>query len=370
MHRSTAKKTKAPGMFLATGMDVKKSKKIGLPPGTLVHVGKEFIEKSRISVIDYDETSYTEREIENISDLAPFRESRTTTWINVDGIHDVATIEELGGLFHLHPLVLEDIVNATQRPKIEDGGDYVFIVLKLLDYSQELDEIALRQLSLVLGPTVLLSFQEEEGDLFNPVKERLKGNNVRIRKSGADYLAYCVIDTVVDNYFAILEKLAEKMEALEEELVKNPDRETLQGIHRLKTDMIYLRRSIWPLREVVNTLGRGESALIQDSTLPYLRDVYDHTIHAIDTMETFRDIVSGMLDIYLSSVSNRLNEIMKVLTIIATIFIPLTFLSGWYGMNFKDMPELTWRWGYPMVIGIALAVATIMLVYFKRKKWL
>ena len=202
------------------------------------------------------------------------------------------------------------------------------------------------------------------------MRERLKGGNVRIRKSGADYLAYCLIDTVVDNYFAILEKLSEKMEVLEEELVKNPGRETLQGIHRMKTDMIYLRRSIWPLREVVNTLGRGESALIKDSTLPYLRDVYDHTIHAIDTLETFRDIVSGMLDIYLSSVSNRLNEIMKVLTIIATIFIPLTFLSGWYGMNFKDMPELAWRWGYPMVICIALTVAAIMLIYFKRKKWL
>ena len=370
MRRSTAKKAKAASRILATRLEGKRSKKIGLPPGTLVHVGEEFIEKSKISVIDYDETSCQEKEITNVSDLTPFKDSRTTTWINVDGIHDVTSVEALGELFHLHPLVLEDIVNATQRPKIEDAGDYLFIVLKVLDYNEESDEIALRQLSLVLGPTVLLSFQEREGDLFNPVKERLKGGNVRIRKGGADYLAYSLIDTVVDNYFAILEKLSEKMEVMEEELVKNPGRETLQGIHRMKTDMIYLRRSIWPLREVVNTLGRGESALIKDSTLPYLRDVYDHTIHAIDTLETFRDIVSGMLDIYLSSVSYKLNEIMKVLTIIATIFIPLTFLSGWYGMNFKDMPELAWRWGYPMVIGIALTMATTMLIYFWRKNWL
>jgi magnesium transporter len=370
MRRSTAKKAKAARRILATRLEGKRSKKIGLPPGTLVHVGEEFIEKSKISVIDYDETSCREKEIMNVSDLAPFKDGRTTTWINVDGIHDVTSVEALGELFHLHPLVLEDIVNATQRPKIEDAGDYLFIVLKVLDYNEESDEITLTQLSLVLGSEVLLSFQERQGDLFNPVRERLKGGNVRIRKSGADYLAYSLIDTVVDNYFAILEKLSEKMEVLEEELVKNPGRETLQGIHRMKTDMIYLRRSIWPLREVVNTLGRGESALIKDSTLPYLRDVYDHTIHAVDTLETFRDIVSGMLDIYLSSVSNRLNEIMKVLTIIATIFIPLTFLSGWYGMNFKDMPELAWRWGYPMVIGIALAVATTMLIYFWRKKWL
>ncbi len=370
MRRSDTKKAKPTRRFLVTRPARKKSKKAGLPPGTLVHVGEEFTEKSAISVIDYDETSCSEREITDISDLGPFRESRTTAWINVDGIHDVSTIEALGNLFHLHPLVLEDIVNATQRPKIEDEGDYLFIVLNVLDYSEEFDEITLRQLSLILGPTFLLSFQEKEGDLFKPVKERLKGDNIRIRKSGADYLAYCLIDTVVDNYFAILEKLSEKMEVLEEELVTNPGRETLQGIHRLKTDMIYLRRSIWPLREVINTMGRGESPLIKDSSLPYLRDVYDHTIHAIDTMETFRDIVSGMLDIYLSSVSARLNEIMKVLTIIATIFIPLTFLSGWYGMNFKDMPELTWRWGYPMVIGIAIAMATTMLVYFRRKKWL
>jgi magnesium transporter len=351
-------------------MGLKRSKKIGLPPGTLVHVGEKHVDKVKISVIDYSQTSFQQKEITNISELEPFKESQTTSWINVEGINDVTAVEAIGGLFHLHPLVLEDIVNATQRPKIEDAEDYLFIVLKVLYYSEESDEMALRQLSLVLGPTFLLTFQEGPGTLFDSVKERLKDGNVRIRKSGPDYLAYCLIDTVVDNYFAVLEKLAEKIEALEEDVVTDPSRQTLQEIHGLKTDMIYLRKSIWPLREVVNTLGRGESALIKDATLPYLRDVYDHTIHAIDTMETLRDIISGTLDIYLSSVNNRLNEIMKVLTIIATIFMPLTFLSGWYGMNFKDMPELAWRWGYPMVIGIAIIMATGMFVYFKRKNWL
>ena len=370
MHKSTARRAGATNRALSAHIRAKRSKKIGLPPGTLVHVGEKLTEKVRISVIDYDETSCREKEVTHISDLATVRETQTTTWINVDGIHDLTSIEALGGLFHLHPLVLEDIVNATQRPKIDDAGDYFFIVLKILDYSDESDEITPRQLTLILGSTVLISFQEKEGDLFNAVKDRIKAGNSRVRKSGPDYLAYCLIDTVVDNYFAVLDKLSERIELLEEELVTDPGRETLQAIHKLKTDTIYLRRSIWPLREVINVLERGESALIKDSTQPYLKDVYDHTIHAIDTTETFRDIVSGMLDIYLSSVSNRLNEIMKVLTIIATIFIPLSFLCGWYGMNFKDMPEYSWRWGYPMVIGIALAMAASMLIYFRRKNWL
>ncbi len=370
MRKSTARRARAANRSSAARISAKRSKKIGLPPGTLVHVGEKFGEKVRVSVIDYDETSCRQREVTNISDLAPFRDSPATTWINIDGIHDMATIEAIGGLFHLHPLVLEDIVNATQRPKIDEAGDYVFMVLRVLDYCEESDEITCRQLSLILGSTFLLSFQEEAGDLFNPVKERIKGGSGRVRKNGPDYLTYCLIDTVVDNYFAILDKLSEKIELLEEEVVTNPGRETLQAIHKLKTDMVYLRKSIWPLREVINVLGREDSALIKDSTQPYLKDVYDHTIHAIDTTETFRDIVSGMLDIYLSSVSNRLNEIMKVLTIIATIFIPLSFLCGWYGMNFKNMPEYGWRWGYPMVIGIALAIVASMLIYFRRKNWL
>jgi magnesium transporter len=251
---------------------------------------------------------------------------------------------------------------------VEDCGEYVFVVLKML--SSDRNKITSEQISIVLGPDFVVSFQEREGDVFNPIRERIRIGRGRIRKMGADYLAYALLDSVVDNYFIFLEKLGDKIEFLEEELVTNPTTETLQTIHDLKTEMVFLRKSVWPLREIISGLERGESALIQESTEIYLRDVYDHTIQVIDTVETFRDMVSGMLDIYLSSVSNRMNEVMKVLTIIATIFIPLTLIAGIYGMNFQYMPELGWRWGYPMVWLIMLVIGALMLVYFRRERWL
>ncbi len=230
-------------------------------------------------------------------------------------------------------------------------------------------EIKAEQISLILGSNFIISFQEREGDVFNHVRERIKKGKGRIRRMGADYLAYALLDAIVDSYFAILEKFGETIEMMQEELVTNPAPETLQKIHTLKREMIFLRKSVWPLREVVNSLTRGEASLIHESTGIYLRDVYDHTIQVIDTIETFRDMVSGMLDIYLSSVSNKMNEVMKVLTIIATIFIPLTFVAGIYGMNFKSMPELEWRWGYLMVWVVMIIVFSVMVIYFKRKKW-
>jgi len=292
------------------------------------------------------------------------------TWINVDGIHQVEILERLGEYFGLHPLVVEDILNTDQRPKVEDFGDYIFIVLKMFYYDDSADEIVTEQISLTLGPTLVISFQEREGDVFNPIRERIRSEKGRIRKMGADYLAYVLVDSIVDSYFIILEKLGEKIEDLEEELVTDPRPETLQTIHNLKREMIFLRKSVWPLREVVSGLERGESPLIQESTGIYLRDVYDHTIQVIDTVETIRDMLSGMLDIYLSSVSNRMNEVMKVLTIIATIFIPLTLIAGIYGMNFRYMPELEWPWAYPMLWLIMLAIGVLMLIYFRRKRWL
>ncbi len=287
----------------------------------------------------------------------------------MEGLHDLEIVEAIGKRFHLHPLVLEDLVNATQRPKMEDAGDYLFFVLKMLHYTEETAEMGSEQIGLVLGHNFLLTFRETQGNEFDEVRERIRSGKGRARKAGPDYLAYCLVDTVVDDYFVILEKLAEKIEILEEELVTSPTTDTLDVIHHLKTDMIFLRRTIWPLREIVNRLVVSDGALIKDTTLPYWRDVYDHTIHAIDTMETYRDVLSGMLDIYLSGISNRLNEIMKVLTLIATIFIPLTFMTGWYGMNFKKMPELEWQWGYPTFIALAGAVVTMMLIFFKRKNW-
>jgi len=292
------------------------------------------------------------------------------TWINVDGLHQLGVLESVGDRLGLHPLVLEDILNTGQRPKMEDFGGYIYIVFKMF-YSNEMnDEIVEEQISLILGPAFVISFQERRGDVFDALRERIRSDRGRIRKMGADYLTYALLDSVVDNYFVVLEKLGEKMEFLEEELVTHPTTETLQVIHNLKREMAFLRKSVWPLREIVSGLERGESALIQESTGLYLRDVYDHTIQVIDTVETFRDMLSGMLDIYLSSVSNRMNEVMKVLTIIATIFIPLTLIVGIYGMNFQHMPELGWRWGYPLVWLVMLTIGGLMLVYFKRKRWL
>ena len=351
----------------------RRSDKAGMPPGSLVHIGTRGPEKVTISVIDYTEAEFQQSDVADVQDLAPYLRSGSNTWICVRGLHQTEIIEAVGRLFKVHPLFLEDVVNTSQRPKIEDAGDYLFIVLKTLyrdSHDKKKESIIADQLSLVLGPNFLLSFEERKGSLFDPVIERLRAGKGRIRKAGTDYLAYAVIDAVVDNYFVLLEKLADKIEFLEEDVVTNATPDLLRIIHKLKTDMIFLRRSVWPLREVINRLAVGESPLIKEPTRPYFRDVYDHTIHVIDTLETFRDIVSGMLDIYLSSVSNKLNEIMKVLTIIATMFIPLTFLVGWYGMNFKNMPELEWRWGYPMVMVISVCTVVGLLLFFRRKRWL
>lgn len=352
------------------------SEKFGLPPGTIVHIGDKRTETVKITVIDYDKDHFQVKEISNIEDVFPFRDSPTITWINIDGIHDVTIIESLGIHFNIHPLVLEDILHTTQRPKIEDFEDYIYVVLRMFYYdgiTNELDndsEIISEQVSLVLGRNFVISFQEAGGDTFDPVRMRIKNSKGRIREMGTDYLAYSLIDSIVDNYFVILEKLGERIELLEDELLDNPTPDTLEELHVLRNEMIFLRKSAWPLREVSNNLLRGESPLLTKSTQIYIKDVYDHTIQVIDTIETYRDMLSGMLDIYLSSISNRMNEVMKVLTIIATIFIPLTFLAGVYGMNFKYMPELSWKWGYPLVWCIMASVGISMYFYFRKKKWL
>ncbi|MBL8149109.1 MAG: magnesium/cobalt transporter CorA, partial [Blastocatellia bacterium] len=295
---------------------------------------------------------------------------RSNVWIDIDSVHQISTVEAMGEYFHIHPLVLEDITNTDQRPKMEELEDYIYISLNMLSYDENRREIISEQVSLLIYQGLLISFQEGiEGDLFDPIRERLRHNKGKVRKLGADYLAYSLIDSIVDNYFVILEKIGEKIEILEEELVENPTSETLQNLHRMKREMLFLRKSVWPLREVIAAMQRSESELIGSTTKVYLRDLYDHTIQVIDTMETFRDMLSGMLDIYLSSISNRLNNVMKVLTIIATIFMPLTFIAGIYGMNFKYMPELEWKYGYAMSLSIMAVTAFIMVIYFKKKDW-
>ena len=348
----------------------KVSKKAGLVPGTLVFVGEKKAEKVKITIIDYDETHFEEKEARTVEECFPFKETPTVTWINIAGLHEAEVIEKIGKRFDMHPLLLEDILHTEQRPKMEDFGGYVFIVLKMLQFNKERKEIEAEQVSLVLGSNFVISFQEQEGDVFNPVRERIKNAKGRIRKAGADYLTYALLDAIVDNYFIIMENLGENIEELEEELAIDPSPKTLHTIRILKREMISLRKSIWPLREVISALQRGESPLIQQSTNIYLKDVYDHTIQVIDTVESFRDMVSGMLDIYLSSISNKMNEVMKVLTIFAAIFIPLTFVAGIYGMNFEFMPELEWRMGYFTALAVMGGIAGGLLIHFKRKKWM
>jgi magnesium transporter len=348
----------------------KKRRSVGLAPGTLIHVGKKKIEKVWIRVIDYNESNLQELEIDQVEASFPFKETPTVTWLNIDGLHEVEVIEKIGKHFDLHPLLLEDILHTKQRPKFEDHGEYFFVVLKMLHYHEEENRLEVEQASFIVGKNFVISFQERVGDFFEAVRERLRNAKGRIRKNGPDYLIYALIDAIVDSYFIILEKLGERIEALEEQLLENATPESLQAIQNLKRSMIFLRKSVWPLREVISGLQRGESKLIKKSTQIFLRDIYDHTIQVIDTVESYRDMISGMHDLYLSNVSNKMNEIMKVLTIMATIFIPLTFIAGIYGMNFEYMPELKSHWGYFIVWFVMIVIGAGMVIFFKRKKWL
>jgi len=348
----------------------RRSKKRGMPPGSLVYLGEQKDEKVKIRIMDYDVESVREKQFESAKECAPFKDEPTTTWINVDGIHQKEILESLGESYDLHPLTLEDIMNTSQRPKSEDFDHYVYIVLKMIYLNQKDFDLDAEQISLILGKNFVITFQEKEGDVFDLVRQRIKGGKARVRKMGADYLAYALIDAIVDNYFSILEYFDERIDELEEELLDSSTTDLLSRIHSTKREVIFLRKAVWPLREVVSLLERGESPLFQKQTLTYLRDVYDHTIQVVDTVDTFREMMSGMHDLYLSNVSNKMNEIMKILTIIATLFIPMTFIAGVYGMNFENMPEVHWKWGYPFAWVIMIIMAVLMILYFKRKKWL
>jgi magnesium transporter len=352
------------------GIREKLSKTAGLPPGMPVHVGEKKLEEARITVIDYDEKGSEIKEVGSVKECLDYRDRPTVTWINVDGLHNVGLIEELCGQFGIHPLVIEDIVNTEQRPKTEVFDDYIFSVLKMSTYNVEAGAVETEQVSIVFGEKFVLTFQERRGDIFDPLRARIENGKGLVRRQGADFLAYALLDAVVDSHFVLLEKIGEEVEAMEDELIANPSPQMLQGIYSLRTGMITLRKSVWPLREIISGLQRSGTALIKATTDIYMRDLYDHTIQVIDTVETLRDLVAGMLDIYLSSVSNRMNEVMKVLTVFASIFIPLTFIAGVYGMNFKYMPELSWRWGYFGILSFMLVVGVVLLFYFRSKRWL
>ncbi|MFH1700729.1 MAG: magnesium/cobalt transporter CorA [Candidatus Zixiibacteriota bacterium] len=352
------------------------SKKLGLKPGSVVYVGKERTEDVHIDIIDYTDSEYSEKRVATVEECFLYKESSTLTWINVDGIHDAELVEKLGQHYGMHPLVLEDVVNTGQRPKIEDAEDHIFIVMKMLYHDVKNSEIKAEQVSILFGKHWVITFQETGEDVFDTVRQHIKKTIPRVRLMTADYLAYALVDAVVDYYFIALERLSEEIEVLDDAVSDNPKPGHLNNIRDFKKQLIFMRKSVWPLREVVGGVERSDSKLIQESTGPYLRDLYEHTIQVIDTVETFRDMVSGLLDLYHTGIANRMNDIMKVLTIIATVFIPLGFLAGVYGMNFDtgasalNLPELGFRYGYPLFWAVVVVIAGSLLLFFRRKNWL
>jgi len=346
-----------------------RSEKKGLPPGSLVHIGEVKAADISISVLDYSAT-FVESKPSTPEGCKDYRTPDTTSWINIDGLHKVDELQTIGNAFNLHPLVMADIVNTDQRPKCEFYDDYIYLVLKMIRWNREENRIDSEQISLVIGEGWVLSFQERPGDVFDPVRDRIKQAKGKIRQRKSDYLGYALFDEIVDNYYVVLEGLGDTIEELEEEILNRPSQDSIEQLHALKREILFLRKAVWPLREMAQSLEREDHILISDVVRPYLRDVYDHTIHIIEIIDSYRDLLSGLLDLYMTTISNTMNNVMKVLTIIATIFIPITFVAGIYGMNFKYMPELEFEHGYFYALGLMGAITMVMIVYFHRKRWL
>ncbi len=346
----------------------KRSKKTGLSPGTLIHIGEKRGEAINIALFTYSGQQCDERVVTDPGVLHP-PVDETVMWVNIGGVHKADVLEVFGKQFGLHPLLLEDIANTDQRPKLDDYETYLFLVMKMLAVNK-CGDICVEQVSFVIGRNYVLSFQEIETDVFEPVRGHLRAGKGRLRHNGSDYLLYALVDAVVDQYFSVLEMLGEKIESLQERVVADPKPETLHDIHALKRQLLFVRRAVWPLREAISNLSRSDSPYLHDATTVFFRDVHDHVVQIVDTIETLREMVSASLDIYLSSVSYRLNAVMRVLTVITTIFMPLSFIAGIYGMNFEHMPELNWEWGYPVVLGVMGVVAAGMLIGFRRRKWI
>lgn len=348
----------------------RRSRKAGLPPGTLVPIGETRSGPISITLIQYNGDTHQERTLHSLQEIPALLSDNVVTWVNLSGLNDLSLIETLGAQFQLHPLVLEDIVNTDQRPKWDAYETYAFLVAKALVYTIPTRQLATEQISIVFGQGFVLTFQENGGDPFGPVRERLRTGRGRLRVQRSDYLVYTLMDAIVDNYFGVLEGISEVTEQVEEQLLADPKPEVLKDLYRLRRSILFVRRAVWPLREVIGTLQRGHSQLVTEFTRTYLADVYDHTIQVIDAVEALRDLIAGMLELYLSSASNRMTAVMKVLTVITTIFMPLTFIAGIYGMNFEYMPELKSPWGYPLTLMTMLGIAVGMLWYFHRKRWL
>ncbi|MBO6879691.1 MULTISPECIES: magnesium/cobalt transporter CorA [Winogradskyella] len=345
-------------------------KHIGQVPGTLVYTGKKSDKDFQVECFDYTKDDIEETILLNIEDAVNYKDTDSVTWINVDGLQHTDKIEDIGKQYDLHPLVLEDIVNTTQRPKIDEYEDYLFVVLKMLYYDVN-EEIVIEQVSFVLGKNYVLTFQEAEGDVFGTIRERLRYANGRIRGLKSDYLLYALIDAVVDNYFSIIETLGNKIEDLETELFTGHAREDVNiEVQQLKREILKVRRAIFPLREIINRIEKGEHPLIFKRTITYYRDIYDHLIQVSENIDIYREMIWSLMDMYMTTISNKMNEVMKVLTIMSSIFIPLSFLAGLYGMNFEYIPELKYRYGYFVLLGVMFTIFIGLLIYFKRKKWL
>jgi len=346
------------------------SKKAGLPPGSLVHVGALKSDETITSLIDYNAETFTEKECETIEECFECKSTSNVSWINIDGLHDTNIIEKLGKHFQMHPLLIEDILNTTRRPKVEEFDNCVLVTIKMLGISEDGKSIISEQVSFVLGDKWLVSFQEVPGDIFDNLRQRIRESKGLIRQHGVDYLLYRLVDTVVDNYFIVAEHFNEVTEALEERVLKSPDQESSQSIQEVKKALRSFRKAVSPLREAIISLQKEHSDFIHAATIRYLRDVYEHVIHVNESIEAQREILASVLDLYHSGISNKMNQVIQVLTIISTIFIPLTFIAGIYGMNFDDMPELHWEHGYLAVWIVMIVLIVLMVIYFRRKKWL
>ena len=348
----------------------KKDETIGQVPGELVFVGEQKVAEATVRVIDYDQKKLSDQQLSDNKDGLAYKDTATVTWININGLHDTNLIHDLGRGFGLHALVLEDIVNTGQRPRMEEYDNYLFFVLKMMRYDEETRKVRSEQLSMVLGKTFLLTFQEQPGDVFEPIRERIRKQKGRIRRVGIDYLAYALLDTIIDNYLLIIERMGEEIEEIENQILDNPTQEVLSAINAYKREMNYLRKTIRPAREFILQLSRLDSELIQETSLPFFKDLLDLANQSVDVIDSYREMLSDHLNIYDSRVSNRLNEIMKVLTIFSAIFIPLTFIAGIYGTNFDNVPELHFRYSYFIMWGVMVIVVLFMLRFFRRKKWL
>ncbi len=342
----------------------------GLVPGSAVFIGNKKVDEIRIRVIDYDKSTLHEDELRNISDGTEFKEKNTVTWINIDGLHDSELMKEIAETFDLHPLLIEDIMNTDQRPKLQESDNNLFLVLKMLRYDETNQTILAEQLSLVIGKTFLLTFQEQPGDVFEPVRERIRKQKGRIRATSIDYLAYALLDTVVDNYIYIIERFGEKIEDMEELVLGNPEPGVMEQLSNYRKEMNFLRKSIRPAREAITHLSRLDNDTINQKTIPFLKDLEDLIIQASEAIDTYREMLSDQMNLYNSALSNKMNDIMKILTIFAAIFIPLTFIAGIYGTNFEYLPELHFKYSYYIFWGVMILVALVLLIFFKRKKWL